>query len=146
MRTFLLLAGAMLAIVTSFVSAADLKKSESDALAAKLKTLENYPLCLEAGRASRSTDPSPRAQEWAKMVIAKVKSTGWVDDKDVTYIRERKVYIGMHSCAAYAALGRPWRTSATTYPQGRVVQWMYEREGSNRYLHFLDDRLSSFDD
>lgn len=138
---------ALLLVCSTGAIAADLPKATTDALNARLSKLDNYPLCLEAGRASRNTDSSPKAQKWAEMVLAKVKRSGWVSDIDIANFRGRNLTIGMDSCAAYAALGRPSRVSSTNYPQGKLMQWAYERPGrSTRYLHFVDDKLGTFDD
>ena len=120
--------------------------ADASPLQARLDKMKDFSVCEEAGRVSRNTDSSPRAQQWQDLVLARVKKNGWMSDKEMAFARDRRLFIGMSTCGAVASLGRPERINTTTYPQGKLSQWAYDGRGRTRYLHFADQVLASFDD
>lgn len=78
-------------------------------------------------------------QAWDDAVIQVALGMG-VRAPHLDSIRQKSAAIGMNSCAALAAWGRPDRINTTTRASGTRQQWVYDGGG---YLYFQDDVLDA---
>lgn len=110
--------------------------------ARKAAALNFNALCAELGKTQRATTAGPAAEAWRIAVAQEaIKNYGFAD-RDVGYIRERRVRLGMAECSVLAALGVPDKLNRTTNAAGRYDQWVYRKRGV--YVYTQDGTVTSW--
>jgi hypothetical protein len=100
-------------------------------------TSKPYDSCLELGRLTRAKQTGPRHET----ALAAVQRYG-VTAEDLPAIADKKLRIGMSSCAIVAAIGLPTRTSRNVTATTTTDQYFYQRPGM--YVYLTNGRLSSW--
>jgi hypothetical protein len=98
--------------------------AEKKKMAERVKRLDYWTLCTEAGRALRSPRKTASGRHWDSLVVARAN----IPAGDVRYIKQKRLSIGMDECSAVAILGKP--DAAVTDVAGEMSkQLVYRQRG-----------------
>jgi hypothetical protein len=106
----------------------------------KAEKLFPEDVCLEAGRVLHLTQGNAATESWANVVLERARTELALGPQDYGHVRERRLRMGMHTCAVLAALGRPNDVSATMTARGTSHLLAYAK-GRIRYVLLHDERV-----
>lgn len=94
-------------------------------------------VCLHA-----TSEPTVTMMTDAKSIdnaIAELSSRGFTN-KELKYIRDEKIYIGMSEKALLCSWGKPQRTNTSASAYGQTIQYVY----GDQYVYVENNKVRSF--
>lgn len=143
-RYLVLLIGALVACGAGAQTKKPPAGSTEQDLRVKASKIKEPKFCLMLGRLLRKPDISERGQLWEKVVMERATKELGVPSRDIGYIRDRSLRVGMDWCSMYAAIGAPDRHNRTVNAHGESYQLIYS--SPKRYVYLDDNKVRSWQD